>query len=244
MITLYQFVISHYCEKVRWALDYKGLEYKIVNVIPGPHFFQIKRFAPGSSLPVIRDGNNIVQDSTFIIDYLDRVYPQKLLTPKDEKLKREILEWEEFCDNEIGVHLRRFFYNTLLKDPPMVIRMFVQDGPWYAPIFYKLFFPVVKKIMIKAMNINEETAKRSEERLVKGMERVNQRVRDHKYLVGDSLTRADITAASLLAPLCRPPEHQLKWPTQLPDMAEKFLDAHGKEPLFNWVLEKYKTERG
>ncbi len=25
---LYEFAISHYCEKVRWALDYKGVAYE------------------------------------------------------------------------------------------------------------------------------------------------------------------------------------------------------------------------
>ena len=27
MITLYQFQFSHFCEKARWALDYKGVPY-------------------------------------------------------------------------------------------------------------------------------------------------------------------------------------------------------------------------
>ena len=35
--TLYQFPISHYCEKVRWAMDYKKLEYKAKNLLPGLH---------------------------------------------------------------------------------------------------------------------------------------------------------------------------------------------------------------
>jgi glutathione S-transferase len=36
MITLYQFQFSHYCEKARWALDYKGLAYAPKNLLPGP----------------------------------------------------------------------------------------------------------------------------------------------------------------------------------------------------------------
>ncbi|VAW80072.1 hypothetical protein MNBD_GAMMA15-1204 [hydrothermal vent metagenome] len=36
-MTLYQFPISHYCEKIRWALDYKGLPYTTINPLPGSH---------------------------------------------------------------------------------------------------------------------------------------------------------------------------------------------------------------
>lgn len=37
MLTLYQFPISHYCEKIRWALDFKQLKYNTVNLLPALH---------------------------------------------------------------------------------------------------------------------------------------------------------------------------------------------------------------
>ena len=33
-IVLYQFPISHYCEKVRWALAYKSISYQKINLLP------------------------------------------------------------------------------------------------------------------------------------------------------------------------------------------------------------------
>ncbi|MGR9114583.1 MAG: glutathione S-transferase N-terminal domain-containing protein [Gammaproteobacteria bacterium] len=35
MLTLYRFPVSHYCEKVRWALDYKQLDFQTKNLLPG-----------------------------------------------------------------------------------------------------------------------------------------------------------------------------------------------------------------
>jgi hypothetical protein len=49
MIELYQFPFSHYCEKVRWALDYKGIAYRTVNLLPGFHFRYLAKLAPNIS---------------------------------------------------------------------------------------------------------------------------------------------------------------------------------------------------
>ena len=37
MRILYQFPLSHFCEKARWMLDYKELEYVAQNLMPGAH---------------------------------------------------------------------------------------------------------------------------------------------------------------------------------------------------------------
>ena len=107
---LYQFALSHYCEKARWALDYKGVDYKIVNFVPGPHLFQTRRIASQTSLPIMVENGTVIQDSTEIIHYLDQKYPKNPLTPLREDLKKEAIELEEYFDEEVGVHLRRFFY--------------------------------------------------------------------------------------------------------------------------------------
>ena len=44
MRTLYQFPLSHFCEKARWLLDHKELDFVAQNVVPGVHraFAQLK----------------------------------------------------------------------------------------------------------------------------------------------------------------------------------------------------------
>ncbi len=49
--TLYQFPISHYCEKTRWNLEAKGLSYRIENLLPGPHRLVTKRLTKGGVAP-------------------------------------------------------------------------------------------------------------------------------------------------------------------------------------------------
>ena len=68
---LYQFAISHFSEKVRWALDYKNLNYQPVFLLPGAHIKPIRRMAPRSSVPVLDHDGEIVQGSAEILEYLE-----------------------------------------------------------------------------------------------------------------------------------------------------------------------------
>jgi len=95
MTTLYQFRCSHFCEKVRWALDYKGIPYTQKNLLPGFHIKAARKLAPKSCLPILVDGETIVRDSTSIISFLDRRSPDRPLTPRDPTEAKEALEWEE-----------------------------------------------------------------------------------------------------------------------------------------------------
>ena len=97
MIELYQFPFSHFCEKVRWALDYKGVAYRPVNLLPGFHFRYLVKLAPKTSVPVLRDGATVVQDSSAIIDYLDRRYANPALTPSKEGLNASIIPYLPLC---------------------------------------------------------------------------------------------------------------------------------------------------
>jgi glutathione S-transferase len=113
MIELYQFPFSHYCEKVRWALDYKGIGYRTVNLLPGFHFRYLAKLAPETCVPVLRDGAAIVQDSSAIIDYLDGRYANPALTPSEPNAAREALDGEEYLDEQIGVNIRLWFYHHI-----------------------------------------------------------------------------------------------------------------------------------
>ncbi|MFT6123509.1 MAG: glutathione S-transferase, partial [Oleiphilaceae bacterium] len=159
---LYQFPISHYCEKVRWVMDYKGLDYKLKNLLPGLHLRTTKKMAVKSYVPILIDQGEQVQNSHVILNYLDEKYPDKSLSPTDPELLAEVLAWEKYCDVEIGVHVRRYGYHYLLAEPKIVIPFFTHGGPWWGPLFFKLFFFKLEPIMRKVMAIDEAGANKSE----------------------------------------------------------------------------------
>ncbi len=66
MRVLYQFPLSHYCEKARWLLDHKELDYVAHNLIPGFHraFAQLK--TGQNLLPILKDDQRWIAESTKI----------------------------------------------------------------------------------------------------------------------------------------------------------------------------------
>ena len=99
-LKLYQFAISHYCEKIRWALEYKGLNYETVNLLPGQHVKTIRKLTgQASSVPVLEHDGQVVQGSAAILDYLDQAFPEHSLTPE--------------VDHE-HVYLRNKYYDVYL----------------------------------------------------------------------------------------------------------------------------------
>ena len=241
MMKLIQFPISHYCEKVRWTLNYKKLDFEIVNLLPGPHFIQTRKYSKRSSVPILIHDGKPIQGSGNIITYLDETFPDRSLTPTDPKEKAEALEWETFADAEVGVHVRRCLYEHLLDTPDIVIPMFATDGPWYATALMKATFPVLRKKMKLMMNINPEKAKYSRERLNTSVDRLQARYKTNEYLVGDSFTRADLTAAALMAPFYMPEGYGLNWPKDLPEPSQELLAEFSNR--IGWVGKSYSKYR-
>jgi len=241
MITLYQFPISHYCEKARWALDYKNLPHTIKNLLPGPHVKQVMALAKTSEVPVIKHKDHVIQKSNNIVDYLDKIFPEKSLTPEDEATRLQALEWEQFANKEVGVNLRIFFYHTLLKHPDILIPIFTHQGPWYGKIFMKLFFPQLRKTMIRYMRINDESATQARIDLKLAIDKINAHLVNHQFLAGDQFSRADLATAALLAPLIQPEKYGVPWPSQLPPALQTTIDEWSGE--LEWVRKIYKDYR-
>ncbi|MDJ0674974.1 MAG: glutathione S-transferase family protein [Calothrix sp. MO_167.B42] len=116
MLELYQFEISQYSEKVRLILDYKGLEYRKHEVTPGIGQVEIFRMTGQKLVPVLKDGNKFVADSTEIAKYLETHYPEQPLIPTEPKQRGLCLMMEEWADESIGVKGRKALFSAISQD--------------------------------------------------------------------------------------------------------------------------------
>jgi glutathione S-transferase len=239
MIQLYQFPFSHYCEKIRWALDYKGIAHRTINLLPGFHLRQIASFAPKTCLPVLRDGAIVVQDSSAIIDYLDQRYTNPALTPSDPNAAREALDWEEYLDEQIGVNIRLWFYHHTLPVRRLGVSFLLQGAAWHKKPLFVLVYPKVRRAMLQSMNINADTAKQAEESLRAALERLDDALVGRRFLVEDRFSRADLTACALLRRSCMPDETS----KEIPPAVRKLRDELKSRRLCQWVRSVYASYR-
>jgi glutathione S-transferase len=252
-IQLYQFPISHYCEKVRWALDFKGLPYQKVNYLPGLHARKNKKLAKFSSVPILKHKDAVIQGSTQIIDYLEAEFPGKPLNFSDKQLNQAANEWERYADENIGPHVRRIMYHELLNHPSIVIPLFSHQGPWYSGLYFKLTYPKLTQVMRKLMNINDESVIESKEILQNSLSKLNQYLSitpsdittdnqlSRNYLVGDQFSRADLSVSALLAPLFSPKEYGLNWPDTFPPEIQSLIESYA--PHMTYAKHCYASSR-
>ena len=241
MTILYQFPQSHYCEKARWALDYKQIPHTCQTVLPGLHFLKTRWMGLASTFPIVRHNGRLIQDSSTIITYLDDQYPDRpQLTPADPTLKHEALEWEAYLDTAIGPHLRRVFYHYILEDRALTAYFFSYNGPFYGRFLVGRMYPILSRLMRKWMSINAAETAASCQKMQVEIDKLRDHYQNRPYLVGDRFTRADLTAASLLAPLHKLPQYGMVWP-ELPAELETLIASWASQT--QWLLPLYQAHR-
>ena len=245
MRTLYQFPLSHFCEKARWLLDHKELDFVAHNLIPGVHraFSQLK--TGQNTLPILKDQDKWIADSTQIALYLDETYPEHALLRSDPKLRNQALDINEIA-NELGLYVRRWgLAHALTENDDSLEIMIGEKG--YLRKFEKISKPLLKSLVAKGYKLDSDKVVLAKTKLDEITQQLNQRLIDNhgRYLVGDRLGLADISVCSMLAPLLEivgtpwENDRQVKTSNELTDFKLCLLD----QPLGQYVKRIYENER-
>ena len=244
---LWQLQISHYVEKVRWALDYKRVAHVRRTLLPGLHVVKTKRLTGDTSTaPVLTLDGRAIGDSTRIIAAIEEQWPQPPLYPEDPTQRRRALELEEFFDEELGPHIRRAFYYELLPHPELVVPLFTDGQPAASRALLRAGFPILRAAMRRRFEINADAAANSRAKMVAAMDRLEREISPSGYLVGDSFTVADLTAAALFYPVPRPAgfPYAMVADDDLPDSFRGFVDSLARRPGGQWLAQIYRRHRG
>jgi glutathione S-transferase len=81
-LVLHMFAASHFNEKARWALDWKGLAHRRIAYLPCSHRLPIQRLSGQSQTPVLEMEAAVIAGSAQIIDALERTHPEPALFPR------------------------------------------------------------------------------------------------------------------------------------------------------------------
>ena len=241
---LWQYSFSNYNEKARWALDYKGMAHRRRSIAPGEaRGLWLSR--GDRTLPTLDlDGERIV-DSTAIISALERCRPDPPLYPSDPEERMHALELEDYFDENAGHDMRRVGFWELRDNMDFGLEFMTTDQPGMKAAMTKtrlrLGFPVVWRYMNRRYDFTEESVERSRDVLIAALDRIEAERDGRDYLVGDTFTVADLTAASLLYPLAWPPEY----PYELPEPPSwEFMESMSDHPALAWLRETWRRHRG
>jgi glutathione S-transferase len=241
---LWQFRFSHFNEKARWALDWKGIAHVRRSLLPGFHVPRVMWMTGQKSLPVLVVDGEAIHDSTRIIARLERLRPEPALYPGDEADRRRALALEDFFDEELGPHARRAFFHELLPETEFAAAAFtVGCGPGTRHL-YRALFPVLRQVMKVDMKIDVAGAAQSLAKVHAALDRIETELQPSGYLVGDRFSVADLTAAALLLPVVFPPEFPYPPPGPLPAPVARWRDALAGRRAFGWAAEMYRRHRG
>jgi glutathione S-transferase len=183
---LWHLEISHYNEKVRWALDYKGVAHVRRAVTPGLQEFRARRLRAGRTLPVLEMNGRAIGDSTRIIEEIERWWPEPPLYPADPEEHSRALNVEDYFDEQCGRDLRRVLFSDNLAEPERFLAMvYGADHPRIGLL--KTLGPLLCGVVKRRFRIRPETVEKSREKVRVALDKIEADAGPSGYLAAGVL---------------------------------------------------------
>ncbi len=171
MIKLYGIPISNNVNKVRYCLNYLGLQYEWTQTNPMNGETQAESFLkinPIGKIPALEDDGFPIFESNAIIKYL-AAKQNSSIYPRDLKQRVVVDEWIDFVSIHVGNGITRVMFNRLMA--PMLGKEVDQNSLQAGLEFLAKYLPICDKQLAK-----------------------------NKYLSGPNFTLADINLLAVIDP--------------------------------------------
>ncbi|MGF1759903.1 glutathione S-transferase family protein [Photobacterium sagamiensis] len=190
---LYHTGFSNCAMRVRIALEEKGLEWESheVDILKGENLTkEYMGINPNAVVPTLVDDGVVIIDSADIIDYLDKKYSPGTLRPSSEADEQQMYYWMYLArDNHLSI--KTYMYANVgfidsMKKTPEEMEEYRKKQTFDSALleFHERFSSVdgfSKDEQDKATKVVNDCFSQMDERL-----------KEHDWLVGDSFSLADI----------------------------------------------------
>lgn len=197
---------SHYCEKARWALDRAGIAYVERGHLP--FFSRLATWRSGrwSSVPLLRDGDEIIADSTSIMRWASERGPaERRLYPEAPEARHTVDELVKRIDLGIGRAARILMLAHVLPNRRAALKLARTGVPKLEWLGMGAIYPVAHLGMRRLYGITDQTVRDARRELDEELTDLSRLFNDgRRYLTGDRFTAADLTLAALAAPIVLP----------------------------------------
>lgn len=235
MLELYQFELSEYAEKVRLVLDYKGLAYRKIEVTPGIGQLELVRLSGQRQVPVLKDGSEIIADSTAIIEYLEKQYPDRPVIPTEPKQRGLSLLIEQWADESIGLNARKALIGAVNQDQSLRTAFLPRSTPDIVKTLIGAVPGDLLSVLGQGVGLGPDAIKSAQDALKRDLASLCFILAEQPYLVTDHPTLADFAVAGLTMYVKFPTGDYLDIPDALKGKGVPGIADIGTfEPFFTW----------
>jgi len=167
MIRLYHYPLSPFCRKVRLTLAEKKLEVELIEERYWEPSPDFLRRNPAAKVPVLRMDSKIMSESQAICEYLEESVPTPALMPRDPDARFEV---RRLC---------AWF-----------------DDKFHSEVTSKLLYERVNKKIMAQGNPDSKNVKSGAGRIKYHIDYMGWLLDQRRWLAGDVMTLADLTAAA------------------------------------------------
>lgn len=202
-VALYQYEISPFADKVRRALKLKCIEYSVREVRPSKAS-KFKDISPTGKFPALSWDDHLIVDSTEIIRFLEEQVPEPSLFPAEAKDRALAHILEDWADESL------YFYDLAIRSKPHNVGLLVEDINRYetglAAAIMNRLIPGASRKIGKVQGLG----RKADTELARDIERHFSALEDlldgSEWLVGDSVSIADLAVVSMIHVLIRAQE--------------------------------------
>lgn len=235
MLELYQFEASTFAEKIRLILDYKQIPYTKTEVTPGVGQIDVFRLSGQRQVPVLKDGDQVITDSTAIVLYLEQTYPERPVLPADPLQRGLCLMTEAWADEVLGPNARVAMVGAFKQHPNFRTALLPSTVPDVVRNLMGAVPGDLLNMVGTGVGFGPEDTKRATDALKQALDSLCLVLQTRPYLAGDQPTLADFAAAALTMYVKFPSNRYVDLPAGICDKGVPGLaDVPEYAPFFQW----------
>jgi glutathione S-transferase len=236
-IVLHRFPLSHFSEKGRALLDFKGLDYTIVEHTLGLPQLRIVKLSGQRQVPVIEHDGRVVSDSTRIARYLDEAFPdRRRLVPLDDPRRSEVLALEDRIDHVFGIGAPLLWFEDAVHHRDQT-DLFAIEIYGMNVLGARAFAAAVRSA--RGLGLGQAFVDKWRARTLDLLRDLARRLERSPYLVGDEPTLADVAAVGLTLHLEFPRSRHFVAPQLAGRAVTEVTEDPTIKPFFEWRRKFY-----
>lgn len=191
MVTLYQFEISPFCDKIRRILHVKGVEYTTREISMHDAVTKVRKVNAVGKLPAIEHEGRRLGDSTDIAYYLEERFPEPRLVPSDPRQRGLCHALEDWADESLYFY-EMYLRFTLGHNAAKWVPVLCANDSELVSRAARFVIPRHMKAILVKQGLGRKSRKQVLADLRRHFEALDGMLSNGPWLVGDTLTLADI----------------------------------------------------